>query len=453
MFDIRKFFRRSNTQMLQSAINKNMLLAFNKNEVKLHENMFKNKSILMVDEVNTERETPEPGQPEPRISHIKVDHNKTTGMSYMFFDKEYFDDLEQFDIDDMIYQLFNQGEFDNTAQYSIEIPQEDGTILDINVDVSAEDFTEEKEKKKEEEAKSGSSTEDAKEAAKKSSAKSKKATKQVVKKISESEKMKNPRYTTANASFQKNNTSSNAQTFKGGSDSRKIDNDSIKKIMEVQNILEYAIKGDDGGKSKTISPSKRLNMRAIITESSENEYITKHGEEGKDIKINIVVDRSGSMNGQPTRESNILISALNNLAFDYDELDIDIMLSETDNYYKFSLPVDNINSEQLWAFNGTGSAEGLSRTIQHNWERIKEGDVNLCYTDGSIYDEALDKAKMKAQEVDFIGMYVNSSFTPNDVMSHYEKNKKYFTHTIIRDNMKSLVNELANRIFLSKDRY
>lgn len=458
MFDLRQYFRRSNTQMLQAAMNKSMLLAFNPSEKVLHEKMFKKKSILMVDEEVTERPVPEPGQPEEQVQHIKVQHNKTTDMSYIFMDKEWFDEMEQPDIDNMIYQLFNQGEFDNTVQYSIDIPEENGTISEVNVSVESSDFTEEEEEEAEEKAKSGgSSTEDAKASASKTNKASKKYKKQAKVEISESEKMKNPKYTSANANFQKGKTTSNASRFKsrgeGGKDIKTINNSDMKEIAQTQAILEHAIKGEDGGKSKSISPAKRLNMRAIITESSDNEYITHHGAEGKDIKINIVVDRSGSMSGRPTKESNILIAALNNLAFEYDELDISIMLSTTGSYYRYELPVDNVNSEQLWVFDGTGDAEGLSRTIEHNWDRIKEGDVNLCYTDGSIYDEALDKAKMKSQEVEFVGMYVNKSFTAEDIMKHYEKNKKYFTHTIIRKDMKALVNELANRIFLSKDRH
>ncbi len=451
MFDIRKFFRRSNTAMLQTALNKSMLLAFNPSEVILHEKMFQNKSILMVDAVETEREVAEPGQPDPKIVHIKAEHNLTTKMTYIFFDKEYFDELEQGDVDNLIYQLFNQGEFTTTAQYSIDIPEFDGTITELNVEVTASDFTAEEEEEKEKKAKDGSSTEDAKVAAEKTNKESKRTTKQDMKVISEADKQKNPKYTAANAQFQSTKTENSAEVFKNGYSKQDLNNQAERDIAETQSILEHAIKGEDGGKSKSISPSKRLNMRAIITESSDNEYISHHGEEGKNIKINIVVDRSGSMSGSPTYESNVLIAALNNLAFDYEELDIHIMFSETSNYYGFSLPVDNVNSKELWAFDGTGSAEGLARTIDKNWDRIKEGDVNLCYTDGSICDEAINKSHMKSQEVEFIGMYVNESFTPDDVMRHYEKNAKYFTHVIIRDKMKGLVNELANRIFLSKE--
>ena len=103
------------------------------------------------------------------------------------------------------------------------------------------------------------------------------------------------------------------------------------------------------------------------------------------------------------------------------------------------------------AYNGTGGSEGLARTFNANFDRMKNANVNLVYTDGDIYDEAIDKAYMQSQEIELVGMYVNEDFNEDEVMKYHEKNAKYFTHTIIRDNMLSLVNELANRIYLSKD--
>ena len=270
--------------------------------------------------------------------------------------------------------------------------------------------------------------------------------------MSEQDKMMNPRYATATAKWGENSTKSSASVFKNRNpDSTVISNKHLKEIHEVEAILEHAIMGDDGGKSKDISPSKRLNMRAIITESSDREYISHHGEEGKDIKINVIVDRSGSMHGRPSIESNILIQALNNLAFKYEELDVEIILSETSNYFNFALPVDGPDSNELWSYENTGGSEGLARTFNANFDRMKNANVNLVYTDGDIYDEAIDKSYMKAQEIELVGMYVNEDFTEDEIMGYYEKNAKYFTHTIIRSNMKSLVNELANRILMSKE--
>jgi hypothetical protein len=360
--------------------------------------------------------------------------------------------MEQPEVDEFIYQFYNQIEPGHTAQYTIDVPQDDGTIREVLVQVDAKEYTAQEEKEKEEEAENNEScnSEDAEDEAEEATEQSKEETKEEVHKMQEAEKEQNPKYSTAKATWGDQMTKRSHKVFKGH-EAKSIPDKHLKEVHKVEEILKHSIEGDDGGKSKSISPSKRLNMRAIVTESSENEYITKHGEEGKDIKINVIVDRSGSMHGRPSTESNILIAALNNLAFEYPELDVEIMLSETSNYFGFKLPVHNPDSPELWTYNGTGGSEGLARTFKANFDRMKNANVNLVYTDGDIYDEAIDKAYMQSQEIELVGMYVNEDFTEDEVMKYHEKNAKYFTHTIIRDNMLSLVNELANRIYLSKD--
>ena len=448
-------FKRSNVQMLQNAVRKNMIVSFNENEQVMHDKIFGQRNILMVDEVETDKKVAEPGEPPIIYTDIWIQHNETNKQNYVFFDKEFFDSKDQNEIDELIYQLFNQAEFNKTDKYTIAVPEVDGSVSDVHVEVKASAFTKEEEENNESETSKGEGSCDTAEEASKAAAESAKASKAIVKEASKEmsaqEKLKNPKYATAQAAFKSGSSTSSASTFGATRSAESIGNKDLKSIHQVEEILRYSIVGDDGGKSKTISPSKRLNMRAIITETSEKEYITRKGEEGMNIKINLIVDRSGSMHGQPTRESNILINALNNLAFEFPELDVSIMFSESRNYFVFGLPVDNVDSRQLWKFSSTGDAEGLSRTINANWKRVKEAHLNFVYTDGSIYDEAIDKSYYKSQEVDLIGLYVNSDFSTDDIFKHYEKNKKYFTETIVRDNMVSLMNEVATKIVFSKD--
>ncbi len=447
-------FRRSNVKMLQNAVRKNMLISFGQNEDVMHNAIFGSRNILMVDEVKSPRPPAEPGEPEIIYPDIRVQHNEITKQNYVFFDKTFFDEMDQSEIDEVLYQFFNQVEMKKTHQIAIDIPQADGSVSKAYVDVEARTFSDTEEEKKEREAEKGEGSCDTTEeiAKAKSESKAQKTSiKEVSHDIDEQEKLKNPNYATAQAAFKKGESTSAASTFGASKSAVKIGSNDLKSIHQVEEILRYSIQGEDGGKSKTITPSKRLNIKAIITETSEKEYITRHGEEGKDIKINLIVDRSGSMHGQPTRESNILIAALNNLAFEYPELDVSIMFSESSNYFVFKLPVDNVDSKQLWKFSSTGDAEGLSRTINANWDRVKEAHLNFVYTDGNIYDEAIDKAYYKSQEVDLIGLYVNSGFSTDDIFRHYEKNSKYFTETIVRDNMVSLMNEVANKVVMSKD--
>ena len=460
MFDIMNYFKKSNHEILQSAINKNLMVSFNESEKKLHDAMFGNRSIIMVEQEYKEKpEPPEPGEPEIIVPDVRVEHNEKegNGLSYMFIDKTFFESLEQQEVDELIYQLFSQGEFNRTAQYIVDMVKADSELLEVNVDVEVVDLTETEEEEKSKEAKESGAcemAESAKEAEKEiKSGKSSREVKMKVQDLKPEDKEKNPRFKAGNASFKKGTSTNSAKKFRRSNDSSTFigpDDSDIKEIAKVQTILEHAIKGDNGGKIATISPSKKLNMKAIITESSEKEYIGNRGEEGKDIKINMIIDRSGSMSGAPTKNSNILVEALNNLAFEYEELDIKIIYSETSNYFGYDLPVDGINSKEIWAFDRTGSAEGLHRTFNAHFDRIKQSDINLVYTDGSIMDENIDKAYMKSQEIELTGLYVNSEFTPEDVMRHVEQNSQYFTRTIIRKTPEALVNELANMLVMQK---
>ena len=63
----------------------------------------------------------------------------------------------------------------------------------------------------------------------------------------------------------------------------------------------------------------------------------------------------------------------------------------------------------------------------------------------------IDKKYMESQEIELIGLYTNSDFKEEDIMKHYEKCSKYFTKTIIRKDAISLVNELANMLYLVKN--
>ena len=438
-------FERSNTAILKESIQKSILASFGANEHVLYENMFMRRNLVSVNEAPSVKPEVEAGEPEPFYPMIHVDNNETEDTSYIKIDKEMFEGMNQRESDELVYQLFNQLRIEDGLEYEINVPTADG-ILKVPVSVASKEYTQEEKEQKEQESKDSGAEDTAEhsEAAQESKDEAEKEGEE-----GEAKRMpQNPAYTDSNPKWATESQSEEAQNFRGR-EGEPTEND-IKDIARVQAILEHAIQGDNGGKCYTISPGKRLNMRAIISETSEKEYIGNRGEDGKTLKINLVVDRSGSMHGNPTRESNILISALNNIVLDNEELEVNVIFTQTRSRLKIQLPVDTFNSPELWAMNAANSAEGLAETIDHYFEDFKAADINLCYTDGSIMDKNLDKAYMESQEVNFVGLYVNSSFTEEDVMKHYEKNAKYFTKVVIRADMKALVDELGSLMLLHK---
>ena len=454
--------RENNTTMLEKAMMKSIFVAIGDSSGNLRANIINRRSIMQVEEVARERPAPAipaSGEPEEEFNHILVNTNTDTGVSYIFLDRTMFEDMGQEEIDELVYQYYDQIDMETTSTQKINMLDEDGDVVELNAFVNAESYIAEgKEEPPEEEPEGESCSSDkakqkasqAMEEAKKEADHAADAQEEERESMSEADKVNHPKYSTSNAKFQQDlETSSSPSRFKSNHDGPMTNKD-IKQVHAVEAILEHAIAGDHGGKSNSIMPAKRLNMRNIITEASDKEYITTKGDEGKEIKLNLIIDRSGSMHGSPIYNSNIMVQALNNLAFKYPELDASILLSTTGSNFKFDLPVDNPDSPQIWNLSNTGGAEGLHVTMTEHFARLKESDVNLVYTDGSIQDEAIDKKYMESQEIELVGLYTNEEFTEETLMKHYEKCSKYFTKTIIRKDALSLVNELANMLYLTK---
>ncbi len=453
-------FLKNNTKMLEKAMMKSIFVAVGDSSGNLRHNIINKRSIIQVEEVARERVTPEPGEDEQRFNHVIVQTNEDTDMTYIFLDRTMFENMEQEQIDELVYQTYDQLDFSQNGETEIHMLDEKGEVQEINISHYSGSYAADKKEEPSEDEKSDEScsSEDAKQQASKQiqqaqeDAKTQDEQQEKKEEITALEKAAHPKYSTSNAKFQKDmKSNSNVNSFKGRHGETKVTNADLKEIHQVEAILEHSIQGSDGDKSNSIAPAKRLNMRNIITEASEKEYITNKGEEGKNIKINMIIDRSGSMNGSPTYNSNLIIMALNNLSFKYPELDVSIIYSCTGSNFKIDLPVHEPDSEQVWTLDGHGGAEGLHRTMTEHFARLKESDINLVYTDGSIQDDAIDKKYMESQEVELIGLYTNADFKAEDVMKHYEKCQKYFTKTIIREEALSLVNELANMLYLAKN--
>lgn len=263
----------------------------------------------------------------------------------------------------------------------------------------------------------------------------------------ESDKSKTTADTRATFTKMKGKMDGDIQQFIG-SGGRKMSAGDISRIQEVQDILEDGMRFQGTGKAKTISPSKRLNMRAIITEASEKEYVGKKEGGGKRTKIMLTIDRSGSMHGQPTTESNVLMSALNNIVLENPELEVEVMLSFTGAYTKFKLPIGGEKfSPDIWNLTQTGDAEYLWQNMKNNMESLENADINIVYTDGSICDDPIDKTFLERRDTHITGLYVSSAMGVDNLKEHYRRNKMYFHHVVVRPSIQELAEEISTKIF------
>ena len=445
---------KTNQEKLESSLRKNMMYALGKPTSKFARSMFDYKTILASRTEEMEYEPVEPGEDIPFRPDIIVETNKTNDTSYIVFTKELLDSMNSLDVNEMIYQFYNTVDRLKDGETSFWTMNTLGDTFAVNVAVNAKEYEDVVKEAKEEggETSSEDSQGEAEKDAEELSKELQKASEagEETKQMSDQAKEANPNYADAMAGWETTMQTSSGKFFQGGRKS--IDKKHAKEIHEVEGILEYAIQGDGRGKAKSITPSKRINMHSVITESSDREYIIREGDEGKDININLIIDRSGSMSGRPTRESNILTVALNNLAFEYPELRVKVILSESSNYASIDLPIDTLDSSELWRLDRTGGGEGLTRTMEHYAKEINDADINLIYTDGSIVGDPIPKAEYAAKGIDLIGMYVDTDFTPGDILKHIEKNSRYFMQTIIRSSMVELISELGSKIDMVKRR-
>jgi len=99
-------------------------------------------------------------------------------------------------------------------------------------------------------------------------------------------------------------------TYSAFIDDRNIHENISKQLPLANKLAKQLIKAFKGrdGKSKSISPSKRISSRDLIL-GRDKVYITKKLNEGKKIKMNLLIDMSGSMYGEPITNAALVIGS------------------------------------------------------------------------------------------------------------------------------------------------
>lgn len=155
----------------------------------------------------------------------------------------------------------------------------------------------------------------------------------------------------------------------------------LEKLQPKVKQLLKAFKGT-GDQIKLISPTKRMSSKDVATDRDKC-YIKKTGIKGKHIKLNFLIDMSGSMSGNPVKNAVRLVYLFNQLAKE-GYVTMSVLYSTTNANYKLDLPASD---SEILALCRTQSAEGLAKTIHAHADAIR-GINTICLTDGDIVDEA-----------------------------------------------------------------
>ena len=205
-------------------------------------------------------------------------------------------------------------------------------------------------------------------------------------------------------------------------------------LNKLKNKLIKAFKGSKG-KYASYSPSKRINTRKDIMDK-DNIYTQYDISEGKYLHMNIIIDMSGSMNGDPVKYANSILYLFNELAND-EYFKGDVIFTSDADPYKITLPISRV--EALNFCGAHGGAEGFKDTVMAYKDELRNTNV-ICITDGHITDKPINHSMWEKLRIKSMGVYVNPD--KSRLKSSKKLLAKYFHHGLAVPNLEEMLNLL-----------
>lgn len=208
--------------------------------------------------------------------------------------------------------------------------------------------------------------------------------------------------------------------------------------VKLKALANQIVKSFNGiiSKQNTIVPSKKINIKKIITDTTDKIYTNKKGTNGKHLKVNLIIDMSGSMSGTPVKNAIEMIYIFNELALQ-NKVSGSVIWSEQHSRCKVKFPMPR---EFVRNMSNTGGSEGLGRNLQHYKKELKESDVNICMTDGQLCDDAIMKSMYEKENIKIIGVYVNQK--AKDLTQYTNSLNRWFSHSVVRRTTEELCEKL-----------
>ena len=219
------------------------------------------------------------------------------------------------------------------------------------------------------------------------------------------------------------------------SNSKRINSSREEKLKALANQIVKSFKGRIS-KQKTMIPSKRLVSKALVRDDIEKIYSNKRGDNSKHLKINLIIDMSGSMSGTPVRNALEMIYIFNEIA-SKGYLEGSVIWSETSSRCKANFPMPR---EFVMKMGSTGGGEGLGENLEHYKKELKEADTNICMTDGQLTNDPILKSMYEKEKIDIIGVYVNKD--AEDLTSYTGSLDRWFTRSLVRHTTEELCEKL-----------
>jgi hypothetical protein len=222
--------------------------------------------------------------------------------------------------------------------------------------------------------------------------------------------------------------------------------DELQEGAQIANLMSrgFRCRGED--KIKTLSSSKRLNVRDIAVGNIAKPFIRTEVQSKGVPKVAVVMDFSGSMMGNPSKQARIFLFALNRLVkAGLIKCKAFATRSGDGCYTEQTLPcrVENINWQAV------GGSEGMRLFFTQKMSELQEFDTVIVFTDGDIGDAGTDFRSLHSRGIFVVGAYV-SNISPEGLLEQQRQLSRYFDKGIARPDMASLASDITRLITNSR---
>ena len=208
-------------------------------------------------------------------------------------------------------------------------------------------------------------------------------------------------------------------------------------VDEIVKVISKMFTGKTRLVSTTV-PSKKMSVKHLAR--GELRYVRKEEFARGKMFIDMVVDCSGSMGGDPVQGARTLIAALSQLATK-NLVEGRIVFSSREGWMACKLPMKMEQIQTIRAFSGE---EGLKRALYDNAMKLRAADAVFVFTDAQITDAVFSKAELAARKVEPMGLYVGSNSAEPAMRTHFDK-------YLIRPNVKELAVGMAQRFLMKRN--
>jgi hypothetical protein len=159
---------------------------------------------------------------------------------------------------------------------------------------------------------------------------------------------------------------------------------------------------------RTDKPGRRIDLHRIIADDYRCFITRQPGVLIGKPDVCMIVDCSGSMNGEPAAAGRHLIGVLSELTR-RGRINGHVILSKAsgrgDTFccQRFKLPM---RPDDIARIPADGSAERLESSIRINEDLVRTSDITVIYTDGDITDSPIDKSGLHRKGIFTYGLYV-----------------------------------------------